>query len=84
VLAETDRTLDTTSMKAALAIVQDQHADVAPVCVCQCLVRKSMQNFRGGHLRPQIGVFLKCELRMVAKTGNNQTQFPEVALALDC
>jgi len=24
-------------------------------------------------------VFLKCELSMVAKTGNNQAQFPEVA-----
>jgi len=26
-----------------------------------------------------MGVFLKCELSMVAKTGNNQAQFPEVA-----
>jgi hypothetical protein len=34
---------------------------------------------RGGHLRPQTGVVLKCELSMVAKTGNNQAQFPEVA-----
>jgi hypothetical protein len=32
---------------------------------------------RGGHLRPQMGVLLKCEL--MAKTGNNQAQFPEVA-----
>ena len=34
---------------------------------------------RGGHLRHQMGVFLKCESSMVAKTGNNQAQFPEVA-----
>jgi len=33
---------------------------------------------RGGHLRPQMGVSLKCELSMVAKTGNNRPQFPEV------
>jgi len=26
-----------------------------------------------------MGVFLKCESSMVAKTGNNQAQFPEVA-----
>ena len=36
---------------------------------------------RGGHLRPQMGVFLSCELSVVAGTGNNQAQYPEVALA---
>ena len=36
---------------------------------------------RGGHLRPQMGVFLRCELSVVAGTGNNQAQYPEVALA---
>ena len=40
---------------------------------------KHCRNSRGVHLRPQMGVFLKCELSMVAKTGNNQAQFPEVA-----
>jgi len=29
-----------------------------------------------------MGVFLKCDSSMVAKTGNNQAQFPEVALDL--
>jgi hypothetical protein len=38
---------------------------------------------RGGHLRPQMGVLLKL-VSMVAKTGNNQAHFPEVALALGC
>jgi len=35
--------------------------------------------FRGGHLRPQTGVVLNCELIMVAGTANNQAQYPEVA-----
>jgi hypothetical protein len=34
---------------------------------------------KGGHLRSQTGVLLKCELSMVAGTGNNQAQYPEVA-----
>jgi len=29
-----------------------------------------------------MGVFLKCELSMVAKTGNNKAQFPEQGLLI--
>jgi len=31
-----------------------------------------------------MGVLLKCELSMVDGTGNNQAQYPEVALTLGC
>jgi hypothetical protein len=43
-----------------------------------------MYIIRGDHLRPQTGVFLKCELSTVARTGNIQAQFPEVAPELEC
>jgi len=29
-----------------------------------------------------MGVLLKCELSMVARTGNNQAQYPEVVLLI--
>jgi len=35
---------------------------------------------RGGRQRPEKRVLLKCELSMGAPAGNNQAQYPEVAL----
>ena len=43
------------------------------------LASRDAYNTRGGHLRPQKGALLKCELSMVAKTGNNKAQFPKAA-----
>jgi hypothetical protein len=56
--------------------------------VCTYCASNLLDIIRGGHLRPQTGVVLKCELSMVAKTDNKQAQFPEVllliALELEC
>jgi hypothetical protein len=42
-----------------------------------------MQINGGGHLRPQMGVLLKCELSTGHPAGYNQVQDPEVAPKLE-
>jgi len=54
-------------------------------CALTDIDENPIGNSRGGHLRPQTGVLLKCEICTVAGTGNNQAQFTElIAPELDC
>ena len=45
------------------------------------LAGKLLKQTRGGHLRPQTGVVLKCELSFGSPAGCNQTQESELLIA---